>query len=362
MKIQLLFFCVLPLFLSCTKTEEQAVEPEEFLKDHATFPVGAAIDYGLLKDNSQYRNVLRREHTSITAENAMKWNSTHPQQDVYNFKDADYIVEFAQSQGQRIHGHTLLWYQFQNISWVKNFQGDSAAWEQLLKNHIQTLVGHFKGKVSSWDVVNEAFRDDDGSLRVLDKDPGTFDDGCLFARKVGRDYIARSFRYAHEADPDALLFYNEYGQEWSSKKIQSILTMVADFKNRGVPIHGLGIQMHIDINTLNTGIENAIRQLAATGLKIHISELDIRVNPNNSSTFAYTDALQSAQAEKFKFVVKTYRSLVPASQQFGITTWNVSDNDSWIISYLKKIDYPLLFNSSYQKKKSYAGFLQGLKE
>jgi len=353
---------ILTLFFSCSKTDEPAVQPEEFLKDNATFPIGAAIDYGFLKDNTLYRSVLTREHTSITAENAMKWNYTHPQPGVFNFADADYIVDFARSKGKRIHGHTLVWYQFQDITWVRNFQGDSAMWEQMLKNHIQTQVAHFKGQVVSWDVVNEAFRDDDGSLRVLDKDPGTFDDGCLFARKVGRDYIARSFQYAHEADPSALLFYNEYGQEWSLKKIQSILAMVADFKSRNIPIHGLGIQMHIDVKTLNSGIENAIRQLAATGLKIHLSELDIRVNPSNTSPFVYTDALQSAQQEKFRFVVKTYRSLVPADQQFGITTWNVSDNDSWIINYLKRTDYPLLFNSSYQKKKTYNGFLQGLKD
>ncbi len=358
MRFRVIFILLLSL-ATCKK--ENAVTEPEFLKSTALFPIGAAIDYGRLKNSSLYKKTVTDEYTSITPENAMKWFTIHPSKDKFDFTEADYIVDFSLSEHNRIHGHTLLWYFFQDIEWVKNFVGDSAQWEQMIKNHIQTEVSHFKGKISSWDVVNEAFRDDDGSLRVEDRNPSIFDDGSIFARKVGRDYIARAFQYAHEADPDALLFYNEYGQEWSTEKIQSILAMVTDFKKRSVPIHGLGIQLHTDINASTSGIENALRELATTGLKIHISELDISVNPKSNSPFDYTDNIKQLQYNKYKFIVSAYRRIIPADQQYGITTWNVGDADSWIRGYLKRTDYPLLFDDSYQRKKTYQGFLDGLK-
>jgi endo-1,4-beta-xylanase len=353
-----IFLCLVFSLSSCEKNQD--VKPEELLRNNSTFPIGAALG-DLLKANALYRGVVTKEHTSVTVENAMKWFTTHPEQDRFYFDDADYIVSFAQSQKKRVHGHTLLWYFFQEIDWVKNFSGDSAAWETMIKNHIQTEVSHFKGKVSSWDVVNEAFHENTGLLRKDDLDPSDFDNGCIFARKVGSDYMARAFQYAHEADPDALLFYNDYGQEWDPKKIEAIVAMVTDFKKRGIPIHGLGLQMHTHTDASNGGIENAMRQLASTGLQIHISELDISANNANSSSFIYTESIQQLHAEKYKFLVSAYKRIVPASQQYGITTWNVGDGDSWIRTYLKRLDYPLLFDENYNRKKTYQGFLDGLK-
>ncbi len=354
-------FCFLCLTYKKQTANPTVDPPEEILQSAASFPIGAALGYNLLKDNVLYKEVVSREHNSVTVENAMKWGNIHPAPQTYRFEQADFIADFALARKKRIHGHTLVWY-MSNPGWLKDFKGNANQWDSLMKAHIQTVVTHFKGKVAAWDVVNEAFRDDDGTLRVENRDTKPDkDNGCIWARNVGRDYLAKAFQYAHEADPNALLFYNEYGQEWSTKKTQSILAMVADFKQRNIPIHGLGLQMHIDINTSNDGIANAIRELTKTGLKIHMSELDISVNPKNEVNFVFTEELKQKQADKFKFVATTYKTLVPENQRYGITHWNVGDADSWIRSFMKRQDYPLLFDEAYQKKKAYFSFLEALK-
>lgn len=361
-KMQFFLFTIL-LFINagCRKhSGSQPAPPGETLQSVAPFRVGAAIDPTLLQNNTAYKNILVNELNSITAENVLKWQLVHPQENEFDFSGGDVIVNFATSTGKRMHGHNLLWYAY-NPDWLNNFAGDSAAWENLLKTHIETVVSHYKEKIASWDVVNEAFHED-GTLHVEDTNPSdNFDDGCIWARHLGKDYMARVFSYAHEADPKALLFYNEYGQEWSTGKINAIVNMVNDFKSRNIPIDGLGIQMHIDLNTSNDGIINAIQQLANTGLQIHISELDIRVNTANNPSLTYTDALKTAQENKYYFVVQQYKTIVPKGQQYGITTWDVSDADSWIPGFFNNPDWPLLFDDNYAKKLTYYSFIKALK-
>lgn len=311
------------------------------------FPMGAAISVNLLKSNSSYRNLVIKEFNSITAENAMKFESVHPAKDTYTWSDADYLVDFALANGKRVHGHTLNWYK-SIPDWVNNFQGTTADWENLLKTHIQTVVGHFKGKVSSWDVVNEAINDD-GTLRP-----------SIWLQKLGADYIGRAFQYAHEADPAALLFYNDYGHEFSPTKRTAILSLVMGLKNRGIPIDGIGIQMHTRVTQSDASLSAAISTAAATGLKIHISEIDISLNPDNVQSMTYTTTLGEQQAAKYKAIVKAYNA-IPKSQQYGITQWDVTDADSWIQSFYNRPDWPLPFDASYQRKAAYQGILDGVK-
>ncbi len=331
------------------------------LKGVAPFKIGAAIDPTLLQNDQAYRTTLIEQHNSITIENAVKWPTVHPAANTFDFSGGDYIADFCRLNNKRLHGHCLIWYA-SNPDWLTNFVGDSLAWELLFKTHIQTVVAHYRGKATAWDVVNEAFRDEDGTLRVLDRYPNdNIDDGCIWARHLGTDYIARAFQYAHEADPSALLFYNEYGQEWKDAKTVSIINMVNDFRARGIPINGIGLQMHIDINTSNAGITLALQKLAATGLLIHISELDVKVNPANSQTILYSNDLQIKQADKYGFVATQYKMLVPSTQQYGITTWNVGDKDSWIRSYLRYKDWPLFFDDNYARKTCYYTFRTAIK-
>ncbi len=327
-------------------------QTQRTLQSTSPFPIGAAIDPGLLQHNPAYRHVVETEFNSITAENVLKWAGVHPVADRFDFTKGDILVAFAQDHNKRFHGHNLCWYQY-NPAWLRSFNGDSLAWEQLFKTHIQTVVAHYKGKIESWDVVNEAFHED-GTLRVEDTNPAdNNDDGCIWARHLGKDYIARAFEYAHEADPNALLFYNDYNEEISPAKLQAIINMVKDFKHRHIPINGLGLQMHININTPQAGITEAMRQFAATGLQVHIAELDISVNPKSDTAITYSTDLQNRQAGMFAFVVHQYATLIPKKQQYGITTWNVGDADSWIRHTYRRKDWPLLFDDNYAPKPVY---------
>src|SRR5688572_21375707 len=179
---------------------------------------------------------------------------------------------------------------------------------------------------------------------------------------LGRSYIANAFRKANLADPNALLFLNDYNLEHSPVKADSLVKMVNELKTQGVPIHGIGTQMHININTSNASIDNMFTKLAATGLQIHVSELDIRINPNNTAGFTATPALLEEQAAKYRYVAQSYKNNVPASQRFGITVWNVTDADSWIVTSLNNIDFPTLWDRNYIKKPAFSQFVAGLKQ
>ncbi|MDA9555856.1 endo-1,4-beta-xylanase, partial [Pelobium sp.] len=354
-----IFASVLLLTFSVSCSKKKAAEPvvppvipppisnDVTLKGSAPFPWGAAISVGLMKSNTLYNGVVTKETSSITPENAMKFGALHPSENTYNWTDADYLVSYAQANGKRVHGHTLIWHN-SLPNWVTNYVGDAAAWEAMFKSHIQTVVTHFKGKVASWDVVNEAIADD-GSLR-----------SSIWLTKIGPDYIAKAFRYAREADPDVLLFYNDYGNEYSTAKRNGIINLVTSLKNSGVPIDGIGMQMHTSTNISDSNQAAAINTAAATGLKVHISEIEVSLNPTGNQSLTYTAALGDAQAAKYKFIVKTYNAL-PASQKYGITTWNVGDTDSWIPKTYNRPDWPLPFDYNYARKAAYQGILDGFK-
>ncbi len=200
----------------------------------------------------------------------LKMNNVHPAQNTYDWSRADYIVQFALD-GKRkdarpylclASGNTRLGEQ---LCWRLGGLGRVAE-----RSHWESR-GYYQGKVTSWDVVNEAFLSN-GTLR------NTGEGGSIWRRHLGRDYVARCFQYARAADPKALLFYNDFGQETNPAKLKAMLDMVADFKKRNIPIDGLGLQMHINLNTPNDGIYNTIQACAQTGLKVHISELDVAIN------------------------------------------------------------------------------------
>lgn len=348
----ILLFAVVAVVTICCSKKTVAVVPPTASADTSLrqlpFPFGFAVNVSKLKTNSTYRNSIISNARSITAETAMKIAYLHPAQNSYVWSDADYLVDFAVQNNIRVHGHTLVWHQ-SLPSWVTNFVGDSTAWENLLKTYIQTVVRHFKGKVASWDVVNEAVADD-GSMRTT----------SLWYQKLGSGYIARGFQYAHEADSSALLFYNDYGHEWGTTKRNAILNLVNVLKNSGVPIDGIGLQMHTRHDLADANIIAAINTAAQTGLQVHISEVDISLNNSNNQTLTYNSNLAQQQSDKYKMLVKTFYAL-PKPQQFGITTWGVGDNDSWIPGFYSRPDWPLLFNYNYDKKAAFYGVLNGVR-
>ncbi len=356
-KYTIYFLLTFSFFSACTKKGVTAgggtipvpvppvVVVDTNLYQFMPFPMGAAVGISLMKNNAKYSGVVTKEFNSITVENAMKFAALHPSETVYNWVDADYLVAYAQANGKRIHGHTLNWYASQP-TWVTNFSGDSVAWEKMLKSHIQTVVSRYKGKLASWDVVNEYFNDD-GTVRQ-----------SIWVKNLGPDYIARCFQYAHEADPDALLFYNDYGHEYSSAKRTAIGNLINSFKARKIPIHGIGMQFHMTYTQSDANISAAIDFAAATGLKVHISELDVRVNSNKVQGIVFTAAMAEQQADRYRQIVKAYNT-VPKAQQFGITTWNVGDADSWVPSWQGAPDWPLPFDANYLRKPAYKAIIEG---
>lgn len=230
-----------------------------------------------------------------------------------------------------------------------------------LENFVTNMVTHYKGKVKAWDVVNELFADD-GSIRNNTNSAIDKTDVLVWSNYMGRDYALKAFNYAKAADPDALLFINDYGLESRPAKLDSLIKFVAELKTKGAKVDGIGTQMHIAWNTPYAGIDAAFQKLAATGLKIRISELDVRVNPSEKTGFAVIPTALAYQADMYRYVINSYLKNVPAAQRHGITIWGVSDLDSWIITTQNKTDAPLLYDKSYGRKPAYAAVLQELKK
>jgi endo-1,4-beta-xylanase len=213
--------------------------------------------------------------------------------------------------------------------------------------------------------VNEAF-DENGEIWNDELNQVTKKtDVNVWKLHLGPDYIARAFVYAHEADPNAVLFYNEFGQERMPKKLQAIVNMVNDFKARHIPIGGVGLQMHLTIKQPLAGIDNALEKLSATGVQVRISELDIRINLTYKAHDP--DSLQNVAKQKNMFyaVARDYSRIVPKDQQYGITFWCVTDKDTYINVGADKRGYwesPLLFDVNYKRKPAYAAFIAGLRD
>jgi len=226
-----------------------------------------------------------------------------------------------------------------------------------LGNYITTMVNRYKTKVKAWDVVNELF-DDNGNLRNNSNTNISPSDVLVWSNYLGRDYALKAFNYAKAADPTALLFINDYNLESKPAKLDSLIAMVAELKTKGAKIDGIGTQMHISRTTSYDGIDKMFQKLGATGLKIHISELDVKINPAVVPGYILTPLEQNFQAQMYSYVVQSYLKYIPKAQQYGITVWGVSDNTSWLYNSGK--EFPLLYNADFSKKKAYSAVYNAL--
>jgi endo-1,4-beta-xylanase len=330
------------------------------LKSLADFPIGMAVNAGNENNSfinsgtsTQQQSVVLPHFDQLTAGNIMKMSYLHPSEDTFTFSQADELVSFAQANGMGIHGHTLIWHSdYQVPDFIKNYNGDFAA---MLKEHVQTIVSHYAGKVASWDVVNEALADDGGVNGFRNS---------VFYQKMGADYIDQAFINARAAYPDVDLFYNDYSIENGDTKTDNMLSLVDGLLARDVPITGVGFQMHVLIDWPDVSvIEQAMRNVANRGLKVKITELDVRVNnPYNSSAPVYTsltDEAASRQEQRYYEIVAAYLRAVPESLRAGITVWGVWDADSWL-NTADSPDWPLLFDDNFQAKPALQGFADGL--
>ncbi len=298
--------------------------------------VGTAVQSGLLT-GGQYEAVAGREFSYITAEYEMKWNVVEPAQGLDDFRAGDAIVGYAASRNQRVKGHTFIWHGA-SPGWINSLP--PAEFRAAFERHIRTVGAHYRGRVHAWDVVNEAVADDGVNLR-----------DTVFRQKLGDSYIADAFRIAREADPQARLFYNDYGGEGLGAKANRIYDLVRDLVTSGVPIDGVGLQMHVSANNRppNASIASNMRRLADLGLTVHISEMDVRVNGVSGTVQTRLDAQKTAYQEIVRLCVSEPRCE-------AITFWGFTDAHTWISG-----DSPLLFDAQYAAKPAYTGVLDALR-
>ena len=316
------------------------------LKDYykSYFPIGVSVSPQSLTDEEG--ELIRQQFNSLTAENAMKMGPIHPEETRYNWEGADKIVAFAQANNMKMRGHCLVWHR-QTPDWIfKDKDGKEATKDvllQRLKDHIYSVVGRYKGKIYAWDVVNEVISDTDDE----------FYRQSPWFRICGEDFITKAFQYAHEADPEAILFYNDYNTESVSKR-EKIYKMILKLIDAGVPIGGIGIQGHWSIVTDLVGIQESISLFIQFHLPIQVTELDISIYPKKTDPqTAYTAEIEQKQTALYRQVFEFFRS----NKKFitGVTFWNVSDKHSWLDNFPVKDrkNYPLLFDQQLKPKKAF---------
>lgn len=346
MKIQKSLFLLLFFVVSCTKNEIPTCDDDVALFSLADFPIGVAVSPFELDNNSAYRQIVVEQFNSITPGNTFKPDALQPLEGDFSFEISDSLVAFANANGKRIHGHTLLWHN-QLPSWMNSFSGSREEWISMMETHIKTVVTHFGNEVESWDVVNEAF-EDNGDFREN-----------IWYQNIGEAYLKLAFEFAHEANPDAILFYNDFNIAARQSKCEAILNHFKKLKNEGVPVHGIGLQLHIFNSTPSENkIKKAVEAIANEGFQIHFSEIDISMNLSGGN-MRLTDNKLQKQGERMKLLTDIFQT-IPPNQQFGMTVWGISDLDSWIPSYFGREDYPLMYDHNYEPKPMYCGFLEGL--
>jgi endo-1,4-beta-xylanase len=304
-------------------------------------------------DEGAYAQSLAREFNMIEPENAMKFGIIHPQREHFDFSGGDRIVEFARKNGMAVRGHTLVWHS-QIAPWVKSGGFSPEELSSILHDHITTVMKHYAGKIWAWDVVNEAF---DGNPPKLRSTIWYDAPGIGFAGEKTR-YIEQALRWAHEADPNALLFYNDYSAETINPKSDAIYAMAKDFKERGVPLDGIGLQMHVGLQTNLSRLGDNIERLTALGLQVHITELDVAIPVNPDGTPIDPDALQKQ--------AKIYREIASTCLRFkgctALQLWGITDKYSWIPGFSKgKNGLALPLDKEYQPKPAYDALLDAFK-
>jgi endo-1,4-beta-xylanase len=296
--------------------------------------IGAAVQSAPLQYDANYRAVLTREFNIMVPENAWKFELVHPKRDRYNFGEVDALMAFAKANHMQVRGHPLVWY-YALPTWLTkgNFSRDELI--GILREHIQTVVGRYRGQVAIWDVVNEALNRD-GSWR-----------DTIWLRKIGPEYIDLAFRWAHEADPQARLFYGDYSNEELNQKSDGMYTMVTGMLQRGVPINGVGFQSHLSVDypTRLDLLAKNIKRFEELGIEVQFTELDINIGDGGNRKEQLAQ-----QAEQYGNLL---RECLRSEKCTGFITWGFTDRYSWIGALTGKPGAPLIFDTSYSPKPAY---------
>ena len=309
------------------------------------FRIGAAVD----EDRLEKYKIILGHFNSITPENQLKPVIIHPNKDEYNFNSCDKLVEFAKKSGKVVRGHTLVWHN-QTPEWMFENGEDTS---KHLQEHIQTIVDHYRDTILDWDVVNEIFSDEEDELLR----------NTEWLNRVGEGYVDAALNLAHEANPKAELFINDYNIE-IGKKADKAIDYIVSLKKRGIPITGFGLQSHYRIYypTIDT-IRDFFHRISKLNIKIRITELDV-------SMFLYEDNshLNRPTRKMIDMQKKYYESLFTIYKEYSelidsVTFWGVADDYTWLDDFPveSRKDWPLLFDEKYKKKPAFQGILDAMR-
>ena len=355
--------CVLSLFV--VAGSPAAAQNQRALKDvfRSDFKIGAALNRRqIFEEDARGAQIVKSQFNSITPENVLKWANVHPQPGKFDFAAPDRFVEFGEKNKMFIVGHTLVWHK-QTPPWVfedeKGKPLDREALLARLREHIFTVVGRYKGRINGWDVVNEALNQD-GTMRQ-----------SPWFKIIGEDYLVRAFEFAHEADPSAQLYYNDYDLELPAKRAGAV-QLIKKLQAAGVALSGVGLQNHNLIDWPTVADEDAtISAFGALGVKVHITELDVDVLPRTTKPGAdyavdvqvtpqlnpfvdrLSDSMQLALAKRYSELFQVYRKHRDVVER--VTFWGVADGDSWLNNWPMKgrTNYPLLFDRAGKTKPAF---------
>ncbi|HSM83711.1 MAG TPA: endo-1,4-beta-xylanase [Nodosilinea sp.] len=302
--------------------------------------IGTAVNHNALDRDPHYRHCLAQEFNLVTAENAMKLHRLQPRPHEFDFTQADRLMAFAAEHQLAVRGHTLVWHEALP-DWLNDGDWTRDQLIALLEHHIKTLVGRYRGQIVAWDVVNEAIADD-GTLR-----------DSFWLRGIGPDYIAMAFRWAHEADPSAQLFYNDYGGEGLNPKADAIYELVRSLQAEGVPIHGVGLQMHVVASAAPRPPEVAanMARLADLGLAVQITEMDVRT---------YLPATAADVEQQAQIYAAMLQTCLQAPNCDTFVTWGFTDRYSWVPRHFEGWGEALPLDRDYRAKPAYHRLLATL--
>lgn len=320
---------------ACTLREAAAV---------AGLRIGVALDRKVIEGGRPGAALAAQQFDSVTAENAMKWGALSPAPGQYDFTGADALVTFAQANGQRVRGHTLLWGRLNGPPawWSAELAGAANPAQragELIDAHVATVAGRFAGAIESWDVVNEPFAAFGGAM----------DSASPFQQALGSAYVERALRTAHGADPLARLFLNEVNLEIDDAKLDGMVALASGLLANGVPLHGIGFQGHFLFPPSFDDLRARLQRVADLGLDVELTEVDLPI-----SRFAGSPDPLAAQAAAYAEIV---RACLAVSRCTGITLWGLEDGDTWLdqaaLWSLLAPNRPLLFDASLAPKPAF---------
>jgi len=299
--------------------------------------MGTAVQSEALWNDANYRSTLAHEYNMFVPENAWKFETIHPRRDRYNFTEIDALMAFAKANHMEVRGHPLVWHsKLPRWLWMNEEKFTRDDFITILRDHIQTIVSRYRGQVVAWDVVNEAINRD-GSLR-----------DTIWLRNIGPEYIDMAFRWAHEADPQAHLFYGDYANDERGSKPDAMYNLTRGMLQRGVPIHGVGLQAHKLLREPPNRYYLAanMKRHNDLGLEVQFTELDVSMDKTKGSQ----EELLAAQAHAYSDILEV---CLAAQKCTAIITWGFTDRYTWLGGLKGIQDAPLIFDKAYRPKPAY---------